>query len=552
MILKILALFLAALACTASPVSAQDLSSAEEALVEEVVAEIERPDEPGVAIGIVRGGRIVYERYTGLANMQDGIDIGPDTRFNIASNAKQYVASMVLDMAAKETIELDADFRAYLPGALPHIDDRVTVAQLLTHTSGVRDIYDLWSLQGIVWYENALSNRSAMALLNAQSALNFAPGSAYLYSNSNYVLLAEMIANVSGQDFVSYSDGFFRRLGMAQTGWRQRHGVVLADMARAYGKWDGWLEDPSLANLFGDGFLFTTLRDQLAWERQLQGGDTDLPARVIRQSQLRPDEELPGRYGFGLEISEFRGLREVSHIGSTGGFNAYVRRFPDQELAVVVIGNTTEIGVVALGRAITDVLLSEAYGPPPTFPTGPETTLDQPALDQMTGLYGGSGSLITIVEREGELFRQIEGRDEVRLLPLGGNLYAYESNSDLKIAFEPSADGARQFRIFYPSQDVIVAPRLQPASSDPAMLERYSGRYRNAETGVSIWVRYSNEEHFSVSIGEREGEARMVEADVLRVMGYRLHFVRHDDGTIDRVLLDGNRIRRIAFVRDAT
>jgi CubicO group peptidase (beta-lactamase class C family) len=220
-------------------------------------------DAPGVAVGVVQGDAVVFSHYSGLANLELSAPIDARSRFNIASNAKQFTALMVLELAHQGQIDLTADFRTYLPGALPGVGARITVDHLLGHTSGVRDIYDLWALTGVTWYERALTNTDAMALLNRQTALNFEPGSQFLYSNSNYILLAELIEAVTAQDFHEHARSFFDARGMTSTSVRRRYGVVLPDMARAYGNWDGWLEDPALANLHGDGFLYSTLDDQL-------------------------------------------------------------------------------------------------------------------------------------------------------------------------------------------------------------------------------------------------------------------------------------------------
>lgn len=542
---------LAASLCVALsvPAAAQPLTDAERARVDAVLQGLAGPGEPGVAVGIVRGGEVVLEHYTGLADLAHDIPLGPESRLNIASNAKQYVALMVLDMAERGLIDLDADFRAYLPDAMPEVDATITVANLLTHTSGIRDIYDLWALTGVTWYERPYRNRDAMELLNRQAGLNFAPGSDYLYSNSNYVLLAELIGAVSGERFDRYAASFFSDLGMGSTSWRSRYGNIVPQMARAYGQWDGWLEDPAIANLWGDGFLFTSLPDQLVWEQQLQGADSALAGAVITASQTRPFEMLPGTYGFGLEHSVHRGLSEVSHVGSTGGYNAYVRRLPDENLAIVVMGNTTQISVVGLGFNLTAAVLGEGYGTDPEYPAGPEEVLGLPARAEILGLYEGDNTLIRITEREGELFREIEGRDPVRLVPEGGNIWAYETLPDLKIAFEPGADGGRQFRLFLSTQPVASYERLEPVPADDSAFAELEGRFLNAETDTEILIEHLGGTQFAMVKNGRRREAQMLQGDELRWNGYRFRYQRDASGTVTGMLVDNNRMLNVDFPR---
>ncbi len=533
---------------TAQPAGAQPLSTDEVQRVETVLAETGAEDAPGVAVGIVRGGEVVLERYVGLADLSHSIPLGPETRVNIASNAKQFVALMVLDLAERGEVDLDADFRTYLPDAMPGIGEAITVKNLLTHTSGIRDVYDLWALTGITWYNNRLRNREAMELLNRQTALNFAPGDEYLYSNSNYILLAEMIAEVTDERFDEYAREFFARLGMESTGWKRTNGSIVPDLARAYGNWNGWREDPAIANLFGDGFLYTTLPDRLEWERQLQGSPSPLARALIGRSQQRPDETLPGDYGFGLEIGEYRGLPEVSHVGSTGGYNAHLRRFPDQNLAVVVMGNTTEIGVVALGRALSDALLEDVYPSASAYPTEPETLLARPANSDVTGRFvTASGSIIRIVEREGELFRELDGRDPARLVHERGNLFEYETVPGLKIAFDRTEAGERRFRIYYPGQPVSSGLPLPPPPEDPGEKRAIEGRYINAETDTEIVIAFKDGDAFAMTKNGREREAAMISPNLLAWNNYRFRFQRSEDGAVEALLVDNNRIRSVRF-----
>ncbi|MEO1028198.1 MAG: serine hydrolase domain-containing protein, partial [Pseudomonadota bacterium] len=319
-------------------------------------------DAPGIGAGIVRDGEIVFEHYIGLANLEHGIPISSDTRFNIASNAKQYTALMVLDLAEKGKVDLKADFRMYLPDAMPEIDETVTIEQLISHTSGIRDVYDLWGMTGVTWYERPYRNRDAMKLLNRQADLNFAPGSREKYSNSNYILLAELISEVSGEKYSEYANAFFEARNMLDTMTISRHGRIIPKHAPGYGNWSGWIETISIANTAGDGFLYTTLSDQLQWEQQVQGINQTLPAELIERSQSPVSDALTTEYGFGLEFGGYKGLDFTFHAGSTGGANAYLMRFPAQKTSIIVIGNTTEIGVAQTARKLADIVLSDQIG----------------------------------------------------------------------------------------------------------------------------------------------------------------------------------------------
>ena len=515
------------------------------ALIDELVG----PDAPGVAVGVVEGGAVVFSHASGLADLSNPAPLTPQSRFNIASNAKQFTALMVLELAAADRIDLSEDFRTYLPGAMPGVSEPVTVEQLLNHTSGVRDIYDLWALTGMTWYERPFTNRDAMALLDRQTALNFAPGSQYLYSNSNYILLAEMIAALTGESFHDHARAFFDARGMAQTGVKRRYGVVLSDLARAYGNWDGWLEDPALANLHGDGFLFSTLDDQLHWERQVQGAEQSLPGDLITESQIALTGSRRSGYGYGLEFGFYRGLATTYHVGSTGGYNAYTLRFPEHATSIVVMGNTTEVGVVQLGRQVADLVLSGEFGENPPFPDGPDAV--DPDYDRRSalGLYEfDSGTPVRIVERDGDLYREIEDREPVRLIPEGGNLYHYETNPGLRVAFASPGDEPKSFMLYAAFQAPQRAVALTPAPVGAAYRRSLDGAYLNEETGVEITLRHQSDDTFEIRSASGGGEARLLAEDYLAWNGRRLR-VERSDGRGAVLLLDGGRLRSVRFAR---
>ena len=227
-------------------------------------------ETPGMAVGIVKDGTIVYEHYIGYADLIHKVKITKDTRFNIASNAKQFTALCILTLIEQGKISLEDDIRKYLPELHKDIEDRITISNLLTHTSGVRDYCDLLALQGKTWWKQFIDNGDAMELLQGQKDLNFKPGTEYMYSNSNYIILTEIVKKVTGQEFSEFAKTLFEALDMPSTGFLTQYTAVIPNKARPYGNWDGWQEEPTITEVHGDGALFTTLPDQLKWEQIVQ------------------------------------------------------------------------------------------------------------------------------------------------------------------------------------------------------------------------------------------------------------------------------------------
>ncbi|MEM9931805.1 MAG: serine hydrolase domain-containing protein, partial [Bacteroidota bacterium] len=196
---------------------AQSLTDAQRAAIDSIISPDVPAGGPGMAVGVLRDGEPIYVRYAGLADVKQEIPIGPASRFNIASLAKQFTAFAILELVEQGKISLADDVRQYLPELYPDIKDPITMADLLNHTSGIRGFTNLWSLQGITWWKAKLGNDDVLVTLSQQTALNHPPGTQRMYTNSNYVLLTHIVARVTGQSFKTYTDAMFQRLNMPHT-----------------------------------------------------------------------------------------------------------------------------------------------------------------------------------------------------------------------------------------------------------------------------------------------------------------------------------------------
>ncbi|MEM9051199.1 MAG: serine hydrolase domain-containing protein, partial [Bacteroidota bacterium] len=229
-------------------------------------------EDPAVFAGVVQDGEIIFKTIRGMANLEHQIKANENTRSNIASTAKQFTALMVLDLSQKGKLSLEDDIRKYYPNLYPDIKEEIKIRHLLNHTSGIRDYCDLLGLEGKAWWRRmGLDNDDVVDLIAEQKTLAFVSGTDYTYSNTGYNLLAEIIAKVTDKDFVEYSTQFFQELGMTQTAFPDDYMQVIPNMASPYSDWgDGVFQKyPYATSTYGEGFLFTTLDDQLHYEQLL-------------------------------------------------------------------------------------------------------------------------------------------------------------------------------------------------------------------------------------------------------------------------------------------
>ena len=502
-------------------------------------------DSPGLAVGMVKDGQIVFEHYMGYANLEHQIKVNQDTRFNIASNAKQFTALCILKLIDLGKVNLEDDIRKFLPELYPKVQEKITVSQLITHTSGVRDVHALWSLKGQTWWKLFLDNGDAMNLLRAQTDLNFKPGTQHLYSNSNYILLTEIVKIASGQDFDEFALSMFEELDMPNTGFLTNYMAVIPHKARPYGNWNGWREYPSITEIHGDGGLFTTLKDQLKWEQIIQLNDGKyLSQKLINQSQ----SPIADGHGFGLVFDNYKGLKYRYHNGSTGAYKACFLRFPDQNLSIVVQANNGSVPPNYLAKQVADIVLglSEQV----SYPADPDKVEKLKGLQAILGQYRNeAGTIIAITEKEGSIYREIYQRKPVKMIGEKGGLFHYSTDPELKMNFTNIGKEDQQFTIYRSTQEPTVYRKLPDSNLDQFDRSALNGSFFNGETDTKIQIQFIDNNTYSVLKNDRKWEAELILEDYLRMDGYEIRVVRDETGQVKGLSLDNDRLRNVRFER---
>ena len=322
-----------------------------------------KKDHPGIAVGILKDGDVIYENYHGLSNLTHRIKFSATTRSNIASTGKQFTALMVLDLALKEQLSLEEDIRTYVPKLYPEVKDTIRIRHVINNTSGIPDYVALMDLQGEAWWARVgLKNNDVIKLLEKQTELGFKPGSQYSYSNSGYIILTKIIEKITGEKFTDYSKIFFEGLGMMDTNFIVGYMRVIPERAEPYSDWGSgvWFQSPTVTKVAGDGGLYTTLKDQLIYEQLLQNAVKDNNELLIQSQLPIPNSEITS-YGYGLRLFNwFYGERSsVHHDGGTNGYKSQTLRFTDEGLSVFVMSNNGNIGSDVIADEIAKVLLPE-------------------------------------------------------------------------------------------------------------------------------------------------------------------------------------------------
>lgn len=506
---------------------------------------------PGLALGVVQNGSIVYEHYLGLANLQHQIAVDAQTRFNLASVAKQFTALCVLKLVLENKLSLEADIRQYLPQMYPQLKTAIPLKTLLNHSSGIRDFYDLLSISGKPWWrQEGLDNEDALALLMKQKDLNFPPDTDHLYSNSNYTLLAEIVAKVSGMPFPKFAKQLFTNLGMPNTQFCTNYMQVIPFQALPYNDWgDGsWQQYPMITNLYADGFLYTTLKDQLVFEQAIQKAAAQANSLLSISQKPIPNSRIQ-TYGYGLEIGSINGYPAVHHSGSTGSYNAQTLRFPNEKLSIIVLSNNGNLWSGGIAREVATQILGRKKEEL-TFAIRPAQVQAASTPIDLVGQYRSTdNNVIRIQLKEGNLYWQMDNNNPRKLIQEKGNLYHWNVDEDWKVAFNNRPDSTSTMVLYTKSEQPEVLKKLPPFSPSDAYLQACVGRYFSTELDLAFTIKMSPEKGliFKREGGKNENKIEVVQKGELLASDYKMRLETNANGQVIAVLMTYNRVKNLRF-----
>ena len=534
---------------TALPALAKPPADPVVAKVDAVFAEYAKSDAPGCAVAVARGGVKVLEKGYGMANLEYDVPITPATIFEAGSVAKQFTAATILTLANDGKLSIDDPVRKYIPELDPSAS-AITIRQLLSHTSGLRDWGTIVGLAGWRRGTRLITHAHALDILSRQRELNFAPGTQYVYNTGAYNVLAVVAERVSGKSFPDLTrERIFAPLGMTHSSWRDDHTRVVKGRATGYDPAkDGYVSDMDIEDIYGNCCLLTTVGDLLLWNENFRTAKAI--GRTALDAMQQPATLASGTkidYGFGLGIYDEPGHREVSHTGATAGYRAALSRKLDDDLSIAVLCNRGDAGAGGLLDKVAAVFV-------PVTPPSPKTT-NEPA--SIIGLYRDlkTNAILRIVSRDNALHVSASPKGSGPVLAPAGDMRFRIGRSTRELRF--SGDEVHLITLHKPEAVYRRVPEGKPSAAD---LAAYAGRYESDEAqatwvvtvdGGKLLVRIPPADSFSVEPTYVDGFSD--DGDPL------IHFTRDANGAIDGMdvkadfsVVDGSaRIERMHFVRRA-
>jgi len=516
--------------------------------VDALVRKYDRPDAPGVSVAVYRAGDMIYNKAAGMADLEHDVHLTTASVFDIASMSKQFTAMAIVLLYEDKRLSLDDEIQKFVP-EIDTSGKKVTIRQLLQHTSGIRDYLDLMELAGKNPDNSVVSQADVLDAISTQKHLNFEPGEAFRYENTSYALMATVVERVSGKSLRQFAaERIFGPLGMNSTGFRDNHTDLIRNRACGYEPRDsGWSGITPIYDEVGDGGVWTTVEDLAKWDANFYNprvGGEDGIRLLLSQAVLK--NGLTMSYALGLFVDKYRGFEMMSHGGVDPGYRAQMLRFPAERLTVAVLANNPAFDVEGIARQIADVYLprtndvvrSPSPAPAPGGRNGP----------QFIGKYldEATGRTREIVARDNGIALRSRGK-EFPLVFVGGQQFEDPSDGGL-VTFETVAMGQVRMTMSRDGQMPSVSRKL-PATVPAWNPADYDGQYRSGELGVT-WQISSSGSGLTITRGA-QGPLSMLDRDEFTSDAGLVHFMRDERGLAVAFTLTNARDSGIEFRRSS-
>lgn len=524
----------------------QNLSPAEQSKVDQVFAEFTKPGSPGCALGIYRNGSIAYAKGYGLASLELQVPITPDTVFDIGSTSKQFTAFSILLLQKQGKLSLDDDIRKFIP-EYPDYGKKISLRNLMNHTSGIRDYNGLLDLAGVPT-QNLTTDQDALDILIRQKALNFNPGEEWDYSNSGFFLLSQVVKRVSGQTLRDFDKAnIFSPLGMSSTVIFNDHAQVIPHRATGYSF------DPEKKALgvemsnweqTGDGSVQTSVTDLLKWDEHFYTGKVGGP-ELLKEMQLVGKLNNGEEHGYaaGLMIATYRGQPMVSHGGAWAGYRAELVRFPKQHTSVAILCNSAQSSPTMRAHRVADVILASVLTPASddrkSNSNSDSVKVPADVLRRYAGVYkNDKDEYLRVAEKDGKLLLASYG---LELIPQSQSVFGL-TVTDGTVSFTPERQMIFDLKLGKPRTYVRIE------TSDVRDLSRYVGDYYSPELDA-IWLIRLKEGALTARPQHNPGSEMPLDGigdGLFLLQGGTLQFATGKDGNA-RAMLSVARIRNIEF-----
>ncbi|MEQ1746261.1 MAG: serine hydrolase [Saprospiraceae bacterium] len=540
--MKYLSILFAVAFFAAQPISAQTSDEALEAAFDKICMKKFPDDGPGGAVLVARGGQVVYQKAFGVDELDKKTPLRPDMVFRLGSVTKQFTAVAILQLVQQKKIALQDEITRFIPD-YPVKGKKITVEQLLNHTSGIKSYTDmpLWTpaIQQMDMTPKALVD------FFKDQPLDFEPGTQYAYNNSGYVLLGYIIEQVTGMSYADYlAKNVFLPAGLGHTFYENKPRPI-QDWANGFMKSDSGAYAPalllSMTQPYAAGSLASTVEDLHRWMQAIFSGklvSKDLLKKAHTPNVL-PDGTNTG-YGYGWLMGYLLGSPTVEHGGAIPGFLSSLIYLPKEEICVAILTNCdcnepSETAAQLAALAAGHTLEVAAIPVPPKVLAGYVGTYENPQ---------GAKRYIRLDGRQ--LVSQRVGGNTYNMLATAKDSFRFDGTL-AKVAFQRAENG-KISGLLFDSRNVSGERWVRTADTVPEapkemvvteeQLRRFVGEYA-LFPGFSMTVTQEGARLFAQATGQQRFEvfAKTELRFFLKVVDAEIEFVPDDKGIVNKLIL---------------
>lgn len=504
-----------------------------------------KPGETGCAALVAKDGQVIYTRGFGMANLELNVPMQPDMVFRIGSITKQFTAIAVLQLMEQGKLSLQDEITKFIPD-YPTQAYSITIEHLLTHTSGIKSYTNVPD-----YIKNVRTDMTPEELINTfkNQPMEFAPGTKWNYNNSGYFLLGYIIEKVTGKSYADYIQvNFFTPLGMTSTCYGSDTKII---KNRAYGYQQGAegivnSNYCSMTQPYSAGSIMSTVGDLFKWHQALYSGKLVKPETLEKAfTEYKLKDGRGTGYGYGFFLSQLQGSPTVEHGGGIFGYLTSSVYLPKEDVFVALFSNST-----AKAPEFTSLKMAAmAIGKPLQTET---ITLDEPTLDQYTGIYLNEAGREVTVRREGtQLAATLAGSGTRKMFPLEKDKFIVE-DAFMYATFTRNAGGKV---VSFVTDDRGRLDTWKVTDRKPeekktitvseATLDRYTGEFE-LQPGFTITFTRDGNRLMTQATGQGKFEV-FAESETkffLKVVDAQVEFVPDPDGKFNKMILyqGGNKI----------
>lgn len=441
----LLAIFLIAMISASSQTWDDTLRSIER------IFERYKPSNPGAQVAISRNGKIIFSKAWGMADLEHNAPLTTTSPTEAGSVSKQFTAAAILLLEQQGKLSLNDDVRKYIP-ELPAYGNTITLAHMMRHTSGLKDWGSVAAIAGWPRSTVTYSNDDALLIASRQKTLNNKPGDEYIYSNTNYNLLAVIVARVSGMSFADFTQrNLLQPAGMTHSQWRANFKKIVPNRAMAYGKaGNDYFTNMPNEYVHGNGGLLTTAEDLIVWTNYYTSGKFGSPSLLQKQITTVPlNAGAVNRYAAGIFIRSYKDKPVYAHDGATASYRANLVYVDALGLTIAFLSNTSEYDrSTNAANALEELFLGKPE-PVQVGTVNNTQAVQEPALtdhNEYVGEYYSEEAAVTyyLIMRDGKLTLHLKPTAYLTLTPTSKDRFDSPLGT---IAFERGKKGITGLKI---------------------------------------------------------------------------------------------------------